>query len=544
MKRLLKIAAMIVAILLAVVIALPFLFDADYFRPALETRLSAVLGRPVTVGNLSLALFSGGVQASELMIAEDPRFGSEPFLRAASLDAGVDLYELIFNRRLSIKKFVITQPRIRLLQAPDGDWNFSTLGGKPEAVEAAATPAKAELPDSAPLDLAIDLIQLSDGHLLLAETASGGNKRELENVDIEIREFSPTVKFPVSLKADVVGGGKVSIDGQAGPIPPAESAATPFDAHLVIEQLNLQKSGFADPRSGTDGILSADANANSDGNRISVKGTASVRDLKIAKNGSPAKKPLEAEFALNHNRSTQKGVIERFPVRIGGAQVMLTGTYDLSGASTVIDTRVKGDNVPLTDLAAILPALDVALPSGATIERGTANVDLASQGPTANLSTTGSLSLNDTVLANFSLTDKLKVLERLTSIQAEPKTTIQFLNSGFAVNAQGTTIHEAKLIVPAIGELTGSGTISPDHRLDLRMRAAVNTQRVAAALGGSGGTLTIPFLVQGTSSDPSFKADLRGVANQKLEEFRRDPAKAVDAAKGIIDLFKKRPANK
>ncbi len=59
MKRTLKILAIVVAVLILIVIAIPFFIDANTFRPKLETELTGALGREVKVGNLSLSLFSG-----------------------------------------------------------------------------------------------------------------------------------------------------------------------------------------------------------------------------------------------------------------------------------------------------------------------------------------------------------------------------------------------------------------------------------------------------------------------------------------------------
>jgi hypothetical protein len=51
--------------------------------------------------------------------------------------------------------------------------------------------------------------------------------------------------------------------------------------------------------------------------------------------------------------------------------------------------------------------------------------------------------------------------------------------------------------------------------------------------------VTIPFTIAGTSSDPSFRPDMKGVANETLQQYTKDPSKAIDTAKGILDLFKK-----
>ena len=99
MKRLLIGAAIIAAILVLLVAALPFFVNANQFRPLLETKLAKALGRPVKLGELKLSIFSGGVTASEVSIGDDPKFSPGPFLSAQALTVGVDLPAMIFSRK-------------------------------------------------------------------------------------------------------------------------------------------------------------------------------------------------------------------------------------------------------------------------------------------------------------------------------------------------------------------------------------------------------------------------------------------------------------
>ena len=77
-----------VKVVLAVVIAVPlliaagihFFVNANTFRPIIENKLSAALSRKVTLGDLSFSLRTGGLVASDLAIADDPKFGSAPSL--------------------------------------------------------------------------------------------------------------------------------------------------------------------------------------------------------------------------------------------------------------------------------------------------------------------------------------------------------------------------------------------------------------------------------------------------------------------------------
>jgi len=85
MKRILKIVGIAVAILVVILIAVPFLINVNSFRPKLEATATEALGRQVKVGDLSLALLTGSVTADNISIADDLAFGTAPFVTAKSL---------------------------------------------------------------------------------------------------------------------------------------------------------------------------------------------------------------------------------------------------------------------------------------------------------------------------------------------------------------------------------------------------------------------------------------------------------------------------
>src|SRR5580693_4582779 len=128
MKRIVLWAGIGVAVIVVALLALPLLIDANAFRPRLESNLTAALGRAVKLGELKLALLSGGVSANDLSIDDDPAFGSSPFLRAKELKVGVELATLIFSRKLNVTGVTIDQPEILLVESGPGVWNFSTIG--------------------------------------------------------------------------------------------------------------------------------------------------------------------------------------------------------------------------------------------------------------------------------------------------------------------------------------------------------------------------------------------------------------------------------
>src|ERR1041384_3389055 len=111
-RKSLIIAGVVVAVTLIVLIPLPLLIDADKYRGQVEEQASAALGRKVTIGKLKLSIFSGGVTASQLAVADDPVFSNQPFVTAKELNVGVELLPLIFSKAVRVTSLTLVEPEI------------------------------------------------------------------------------------------------------------------------------------------------------------------------------------------------------------------------------------------------------------------------------------------------------------------------------------------------------------------------------------------------------------------------------------------------
>src|SRR3954469_8090596 len=129
-KKVLIIVGVIFAVLILVALLLPLFVNVDKLRPEVQTQASAALGREVTIGKLQLSVFSGGVTAKDVSISDDPGYSNQPFVKAKSLDVGVDLWPLIFSKALHVNTLTLQDPEIHLVKGAGGKWNYSTLGTK------------------------------------------------------------------------------------------------------------------------------------------------------------------------------------------------------------------------------------------------------------------------------------------------------------------------------------------------------------------------------------------------------------------------------
>jgi AsmA protein len=179
--------------------------------------------------------------------------------------------------------------------------------------------------------------------------------------------------------------------------------------------------------------------------------------------------------------------------------------------------------MPVDDLEAALPALGVVLPTGSRLKGGTLSVELDSSGPLNKLVTTGWVKMNNTALSGFNLASKLSAISALTGGQASTgnDTNIQNLSSDVRYTPEGTRLDKINLVIPALGTVTGAGTISPSNALDFKMVANLNGGAVSGLTQmaglGSKGSGAIPVRITGTTSNPTFLPDMKGIASDQLK---------------------------
>ena len=546
MKKLLKIVAIIIGVLIVIAVILPFVIDANTFKPKLEAELTDALGRPVTVGNLSLSLFSGAVSADNIAIADDPQFSKSAFIQAKSLKVGVEMIPLIFSKTINITELTLNDPQISLVKSENGQtWNFSSLGtnstssasgaqpaATPSANEQKPAPSNAAPANTAPAsqpNLSVAKLNVNNGRVTIAKANATEPVRVYDKVDVAVKNFSFTNSFPFDVTANLPSGGTLKLTGDAGPINASNAALTPLNAKLNVKKMNLATSGFIDPAAGIGGIADLDGTLTSDGHDAKVNGTLNVSGLKVVQKGAPAGEPVTVTFAVTDNLLKETGEITQGDIAMGKATAHLTGTFDTHGKVTTVDLKLNGDSMPVESLEAMLPAVGVVLPPKATLKSGTLTLATVSKGPVDGLVTTGSVKMQNATLGNFNLGSKLSAISALSGKNTGNDTTIQNLSSDFENSPKGTEATNMNLTVPAIGVITGAGTVSPSNELAFKMKADV------AGMG-------VPFGVTGTTSDPKFTPDVKGLATGLLQNALggKGNAKEQNPVNNVMGLFKKK----
>jgi AsmA protein len=512
----------VVGIVIFILLIVPFLIPVNQFKPTIEAKASAALGRQVQLGNLSLSLFTGSLSAENLVVGDDPKFSQTPFLTAKGVRVGVAMMPLIFSRALNITSVTIKDPQVTLLHNPAGQWNYSSIGG-------AAANNQAAQQNNNPSDLSINKLSLENGTIIVGYV--GNPKRTTyDHVKVEASNISARSKFPVSVSADLPGGGKFKLDGNAGPLDATDAALTPVDAKITASSLNLGSTGFIEPNTGLGGLLDLDASLTSAQGQAETKGNAKLSKALFIQGGSPSSVPLVVDFDTKYDLAKQSGTLHGTTLKIVGATAQVSGTYNNAGENTIVNVKVEGQNMPAKDLAAFLPAIGIRLPNGASIESGTLSENLTMAGPTTNLVTSGNAGIFSVKLAGFDLGSKMSSISALTGLKSGKDLEIEKMTANLRMTRDGLRADNFIAVLPAFGQIVGAGTIDAKNDLDFKMAATLksgiaNVANPTGALtsvlgGGSSGCkngVTVPFKIEGTTADPRFVPDVGGVAAGMLK---------------------------
>lgn len=421
-KKWLLIPGIIVAVLVLIAVITPLFVNANTFRPTIEQKLSAMLNRKVTIGNLSVSVFKGSLVADRISIGDDPAYSQRPFLTAKSFSVGVDLMPLIFSGKLTVHSLTFDSPRVELLRDARGNWNFDSLGGKATGHAAAprSDPPAARPPrnDGSPglENFTIDKLSVNNATIAFGR-AGQASRLAYEDANLSASNISATKAFPLTFRARTPRKGKLSLQANVGPIEDVQANRLPFEGKLHV------------------------------------------------------------------------------------------------------------DNVPAEDVQNLLAVLGYELPTGSSLQGGTIKADMTLHGPFDRLVTTGPVQLTNVRLAGYSILSQLAGALGTGSSGTGNDTLIKVARSDLYYAPNGVRAENLNVVIPALGTLTGAGTVGANNQLNFRMVAKlagssplaqfVNLPMLSQKTGGG-----LPFYIRGTTAHPRIVPDIHGVAGilQKLAQ--------------------------
>jgi AsmA protein len=199
---------------------------------------------------------------------------------------------------------------------------------------------------------------------------------------------------------------------------------------------------------------------------------------------------------------------------VGKSEAHLKGQIDLRNRP-LLNLTIATPGIQATDVEAILKAMAIALPGGASLQGGTASANLAINGPAGALVITGPLNVQDLTIRGFDLGAKVRSVAMLAGIKTGQDTHIQSLDGRLRIAPEGMRFDDIKAVVDGFGSLDGAGTIDAKNDLDFRLTA--HLAQGGGLLGGMlqaaklGQLSTVPFKILGTTADPKFLPDMNSI---------------------------------
>ncbi len=233
MRRLLIALLVAVALVVAGLVALPFLISDDLLRGRLAEQIASVTGRDVSLsGEPAIRFFPEiRVTVNNLAIAGPPGMADDGFLTMKALTGTVRLLPLIIGR-VEFRSFKLDQPVVRLVRDAQNrrNWNFDTGA------------AALQLAFSG--DVLLGRFELNDGVVIYEDHRDG----ESERFDaVNLVASWPSVRNAITLAGALTWNGEqVAFDGAIeSPFDLIRGQPSPARANLSSAQVKVAFEGQA-----------------------------------------------------------------------------------------------------------------------------------------------------------------------------------------------------------------------------------------------------------------------------------------------------------
>ena len=224
MKWILGIVAAIVVLAIAALLAVPYVVDTPRIQAYIASNATQTLGRPVKFASVSVRVLPlPAVELHDLEVAEDPKFGTTPFLKLKTGRIRLRLFPLLTGR-VELGDIVLDKPVVTVLQAADGRLNISTLGTGtgPKPAEPGRPPAEPGRPSGSPgaagAGVAISRVTLDGGIVTYVAHGKGDalTQYRLENLDVTVTGGATQLGFKGDAKVQPGGLALKISDGTVG----------------------------------------------------------------------------------------------------------------------------------------------------------------------------------------------------------------------------------------------------------------------------------------------------------------------------------------
>lgn len=246
MKKLLIVAGVLAAMVVAALLILPSLVPAERIRQEVVAQVKAATGRDLAIdGKVAVSAFpSLSVQVNSVSLSNPPGFQGKEMVRLGALDVKLKLLPIL-SGKVEVDSFVLIDPVVTLEVDRTGraNWVFDTAQPKPAAKP--AEKADTAKQDGGGLsDLSLGQVRISNGKLTYID-AKAGTREEIDGINLAVE--LKNLDNPLKAKGGLKYHGKV-IDIAADVARPRallDGSASPAELSIATEAVKLGFKGEA-----------------------------------------------------------------------------------------------------------------------------------------------------------------------------------------------------------------------------------------------------------------------------------------------------------
>lgn len=479
--------------------------DGGSLRSAAETRLTAMLGQPVTIGGLDVDVFPRAALTGTGIRVGSGSDSPAPAIQIARIVLVPRLWSL-FSGPVMIDDVRLEGFAVSVLRDRNGGWHVPS-----------AVPAPTAADDDG--GLVVERVRVTGGRLIVFDALPGGEMRETSSID-EIEAVVTVGDSGLRLAGVTARIGGAQIAGEART--DAKAAHLAFTAEQIEDDdlpalLGLLGSTRPEFLRLHD-TASASVALRIDRGTSRLSGTGTLHAPQVG--FEPLRlQQLDAPFTIDGDRL----VFDPTEFTLYDGRHRGAIRIDLSDTPARWNTDSRVTNLDLGEFLDALTASDARIDGTAAV-----TADVGGRLDESLAATTRGrvqLTVVDGVIRQFPLLATINTAVRLTQGNTQDTRFERLAATLQLSNGRATT--DDLVLEAGHVRVEAEGTIGFDRTLSLHGTAVLSPERAAAAirsvrelsgLRNSRGELEIPLTIAGTLDDPSFGVDLKAVIGKGLKD--------------------------
>ena len=343
-------AILVVALLLVAAWWVPSFFSAERYRRQLEAGLQQTLHRPAQFSALSFRFLPHpGFSIENVMLGEDPAFGSEPFARIERMACDIR-WRSLWHSGFQCSALHLDHPTLNAVRNARGQWNLETFLVQSGIASTAALPHLASVEAS---DLDVD----ATGARINFKV--GENKKPFAITDLRAQlRFDAAqhlVRYhltgsPVRTDLSLPTPGPLELEGEWTP---AKGLAGPLSATLRARRSLLYD--WTPLLCGRNpeiyGVIDADIRLTGSLRMVKVEADAQVSQLHRWELPPPSDSlPVTLHFRGEVDRNSARITLETLELAFAGSHLHVLGSGDWNAGSPELDLVAALEKSRLGDL--------------------------------------------------------------------------------------------------------------------------------------------------------------------------------------------------